>query len=166
MEISVTHVKQKDLPDYVFPGGIRPLADLSQKPPVMQPLAAANAASASVAGAEVAAQEANANLAEAMQEGTDKAVLKRSRAEEAADHDTKSSGLPSPGKKARSSLQGAAVAHRKENKMRTEGYNRLQVMVDLTKHEQSNLFLRGSALAWPNGVQMVSLQSGLQPISD
>ena len=68
MEISVTHVKQKDLPGYVFPDGRRPAADLAQKPPVKQPPTAALAAPASVAGVEQAAQEANANLAEAMQE--------------------------------------------------------------------------------------------------
>ena len=69
MEISVTHVKQKELPDYAFPDSTRPVTDLAAKPPVTQPPTAAKAASASVAGAEAAAQEANANLAEAMQEG-------------------------------------------------------------------------------------------------
>lgn len=80
MEISVTHVKQKDLPNYAFPDGTRPPTDLAQKAPVSQPPAAAKAASASVAGAEAAAQEANANLAEAMQEGfSDQGSAKRRR---------------------------------------------------------------------------------------
>ena len=80
MEISVTHVKQKDLPDYAFPDGTRPLTDLEQNPPVSQPQAAASTAPASLAGAEAAAQQANANLAEAMQEGSaQQGVAKRRR---------------------------------------------------------------------------------------
>lgn len=70
MEISVTHVKQKDLPEYVFPDGCRSGSDLAQQPPVNPPPVAAKAAPASVAGVEAAAQEANANLAEAMEEGS------------------------------------------------------------------------------------------------
>lgn len=68
MEISVVHVKQKDLPGYVFPDGYRPI-DLPANPPADQPPPAAMAAPASVAGAQQAAQEAAENLAEAMQEG-------------------------------------------------------------------------------------------------
>ena len=80
MEISVTHVKQKDLPSYVFPDGQRPASDLPQNAPVKQPPTAALAASASVAGVEQAAQEANANLAEAMQEdGSSSGGSKRRR---------------------------------------------------------------------------------------
>lgn len=68
MEISVVHVKQKDLPSNVFPDGYRPI-DLPANPPADQPPPAAMAAPASVAGAQQAAQEAAENLAEAMKEG-------------------------------------------------------------------------------------------------
>lgn len=67
MDISVHHLRQRDLPDSVFPGGRRPAADLPLPAAVPQPALAAKASSAAVAGVNTAAQEANANLAQAMQ---------------------------------------------------------------------------------------------------
>ena len=110
MEISVTHVKQKDLPDYVFPDGLRPAADLPQNAPVEQPPTAALAASASVAGVEQAAQEANANLAEAMQEEVstsgdskrrrvEKCGMEGSRQEAVPDSQTRENGAEHSGER-------------------------------------------------------------------
>ena len=114
MEISVTHVKQKDLPVYVFPDSSRPSTDLSQKPPVSQPPAAAKAASASIAGVEAAAQEANTNLAEAMQEGSDKSGdLKRRRVEGGDSKDPGEALGPSPEKKRKGS--SAQALHKAED---------------------------------------------------
>lgn len=69
MDIDIKHVKQKDLPLYVFPDSMRPASDLSSNKPIRQPATAAMGASASVAGAQAAAVEASANMAQAMQEG-------------------------------------------------------------------------------------------------
>lgn len=49
MDLDVKHVKQKDLPLYVFPDAMR-LVDLSSNRPVRQPATAAMGAPASVAG--------------------------------------------------------------------------------------------------------------------